>query len=192
MTQKFDGKSTTFLPGRRINVRGNSGSGKTTFAARLAEILEIPHVELDALFWKPNWQKPTDEEFHAKIKAALDRPTWVVDGNYRVARPVLDPLVDTIVWLDYPFHLVFRRVFIRTIQRGWKNELLWGHCQERLVPQFTTRDSILWWTIKTHCRRRRECRKLQQDPPPGVQVIVFRHPREAEAYLQTLKTTSQN
>ena len=41
--------------GRRIHVTGNSGGGKTTLAARLAQVLNAPFVELDALNWQPGW-----------------------------------------------------------------------------------------------------------------------------------------
>ena len=46
----------------RINVIGTSGSGKSSFSKRLAEKLDVPYIELDALHWKPNWTKSTDEE----------------------------------------------------------------------------------------------------------------------------------
>jgi adenylate kinase family enzyme len=42
---------------RRIHVVGTSGSGKTTLARQIAERLDIPHVELDALHWEPHWTK---------------------------------------------------------------------------------------------------------------------------------------
>ena len=46
---------------QRINVVGTTGAGKTTVARRLSEILCISHVEIDALFWGPNWGRaPAD------------------------------------------------------------------------------------------------------------------------------------
>lgn len=41
--------------GRRVHVIGNSSSGKTTLAMRLARALDADFVELDALNWLPNW-----------------------------------------------------------------------------------------------------------------------------------------
>ncbi len=35
---------------RRILVAGTSGAGKTTVARRVAAVLSIPHIEIDALF----------------------------------------------------------------------------------------------------------------------------------------------
>ena len=39
--------------GTRIHVIGNSTSGKSTLAARLAEALDAKFVELDAINWQP-------------------------------------------------------------------------------------------------------------------------------------------
>jgi adenylate kinase family enzyme len=40
----------------RIAVIGPSGSGKTRLAGRLAGVLGVAHVELDALHHGPNWE----------------------------------------------------------------------------------------------------------------------------------------
>jgi adenylate kinase family enzyme len=40
---------------RRVSVVGNSGSGKTTFAAELAWRMGVPCLELDAVFHQPGW-----------------------------------------------------------------------------------------------------------------------------------------
>jgi adenylate kinase family enzyme len=45
--------------GQRIAVVGTSGAGKTTFAARLAALLDCRHIELDAFQHGPNWQQAT-------------------------------------------------------------------------------------------------------------------------------------
>lgn len=39
--------------GQRIHVMGNSSSGKSTLAARLASAIGAPCVELDACNWEP-------------------------------------------------------------------------------------------------------------------------------------------
>ncbi len=39
----------------KLNVVGTSGSGKSTFSKALAEKLAIEHIEMDQIFWGPNW-----------------------------------------------------------------------------------------------------------------------------------------
>ncbi len=45
---------------RRIVVAGTSGSGKTTLARRVGPVLDVPHVEIDALFHGPGWDAAAD------------------------------------------------------------------------------------------------------------------------------------
>ncbi len=40
---------------KRVSVVGTSCSGKTTFAKNLARLLNIEHIELDAIHWLPDW-----------------------------------------------------------------------------------------------------------------------------------------
>ncbi len=41
--------------GQRIAIVGTTGSGKTTLAQQLSQRINVPHIELDALHWEPNW-----------------------------------------------------------------------------------------------------------------------------------------
>ena len=130
-------------PGRRINVVGTTGSGKTTAAREIAERLCVPYIELDALFWKPEWGQTPDEEFLPAVDEATRGAQWVLDGNYSRTRSIVWPRANTIVWLDYSFPRVFARLLWRTIRRSITREELWVGCRERLRISFLSRDSIL-------------------------------------------------
>jgi adenylate kinase family enzyme len=67
---------------RRISVVGISGSGKSRLARELAEILAVPHIELDAIFHQADWVPLPDEQFSARVEAAAAGDGWVIDGNY--------------------------------------------------------------------------------------------------------------
>ena len=84
-----------------INVVGTSGSGKSTLARRLAHRLGLPWIELDRLYWRPNWQGTPDEAFFTAIAAATATPGWVLDGNYNRSRSVKWREVDLVIWVDY-------------------------------------------------------------------------------------------
>ena len=47
----------------KINVVGTSGSGKSTLARQLAERLDVPYIEMDRLYWRPEWQGTPDDAF---------------------------------------------------------------------------------------------------------------------------------
>lgn len=67
---------------KKIVVIGNCGSGKTTFATRLAEILDLPLTHLDAEFWQPDWVPTPREQWLEKVKTLAARDEWILDGNY--------------------------------------------------------------------------------------------------------------
>jgi adenylate kinase family enzyme len=70
----------------RVSVVGTSCSGKTTFAKRLAGILNAEHIEIDAFNFLSDWiQRPRDE-FMNLVEQAADRDRWVFDGNYTRTR----------------------------------------------------------------------------------------------------------
>lgn len=69
----MSGVSTSFetrRPGRRISVVGVTGAGKTTLARRLSDLLDVPHVELDALHWEPNWTPAPVDVFRDRVTEA--------------------------------------------------------------------------------------------------------------------------
>jgi len=109
--------ATEALPQRpcRIAVAGTSGAGKTTLAARVGELLGIPHVEIDALFHGPSWTPR--ETFRAEVEAFSAEPRWVTEWQYGAARELLAERADLLVWLDLSRATVMRRVVRRTVLR---------------------------------------------------------------------------
>jgi adenylate kinase family enzyme len=144
---------------RRINVKGTSGSGKTTFAQELARRLDLPFVELDALHHGPNWNEATAEELRARVREAMEANAdgWVIDGNYeaKLGDTVIGA-ADTIVWLDLPLPLKLRRVARRTRERIRDDVELWNGNKETWRNALWGRDSLFAWLIRGHFRHRRD------------------------------------
>ncbi len=109
----------------RAIVIGTSGSGKSAFSRQLAEKLGCPYLELDAIYWKDNWQHRDDDDLFAALADATSGPCWVLDGNYTRTRDVTWPRADTVIWLDYPRALVMWRIIRRTLGRVFGGKRLW-------------------------------------------------------------------
>jgi len=95
---------------QRISVVGTTGSGKTTLSERLARCLGVPHVELDALHWGPNWTELDPETFRAKVARIVQCDAWVIDGNYNAVRELVWERAQAVVWLDYGLPTILGRL----------------------------------------------------------------------------------
>lgn len=169
---------------RRTVVIGTSCAGKTTLARQIAQLLGQPHIELDELFWGPQWQAANPAEFRDRILAATAPDAWVLDGNYRLAQELAWPRATALVWLDYPFPLVMWRALRRTIRRVWTGEKLFAGNQETFRDQFLSRESILWWVVTTHVPRRRRLMELIDCKAfPDAQPFVLRNPTETHRFV---------
>ncbi len=172
----------------RVNVVGTSCSGKTTLARGLAERLDMPHVEFDALFWGPDWTPVQAQLFRARVTAALEGSRWVADGGYATVRDVTWSRADTVVWLDYPLALVLGRWARRTVRRIRSRQESWaGTGNRESVRNALRRDGLLWWILGTHRRRRREMARAMAERP-DLSWVRLSSPAEAERWLASVQS----
>jgi adenylate kinase family enzyme len=171
-----------------VVVIGTSAAGKSTLAAALARALQVPHVELDPLYWGPDWTPKPQAEFLRLIDAVTTGPGWVADGNYGSARHHLWPRANLVVWLNYSLPVVLWRGLRRTVARAVSGRALWHGNRESWRRAFFSRQSILWWILTTHGRRTRELAALRDAGAHGMAWVELRHPAEAQAWLDGLAT----
>lgn len=172
---------------QRISIVGTTGSGKTTLARQVARHFLIPHIELDALHWEPNWTPAEVHLFRDRVIEALGSDRWVVDGNYSVVRDIVWSQADTVVFLDYSFWLIMRRLLRRTLQRSLKQEELWNGNREDIRKSFLSQESIMLWMLKTYQRNRQKYPLLfQQQEYAHLFVVHLQSPKMTEEWLLRL------
>lgn len=175
---------------RRIVVIGTTGAGKTTLARELSCRLGVPHIELDALHWEPNWTPAETEVFRRRVSEALKGDRWVVDGGYSKVRELIWPNATDIVWLDYTLALKMWRLFRRTFRRSITGEELWNGNRERFRTGFLSRDSLFIWLLKTHwSRRRRFPEAFTQPEHLHLRVVRLRSLRQTKRWLAGMEGT---
>ncbi len=173
---------------QRVNVIGTSGSGKSTFARQLALILDLPYVEMDDIYWGPNWTKPDDDVFFANLEKEINKDRWVLDGNYSRTTPIKWQEVQLIIWLDMPFWLTLSRVTKRAIQRSMSQEELWPGTgnRETLRKSFLSRDSIILWSITSYRRNRQRYAGMMTSPRyRHLPFLRLTSPQAVERFLDT-------
>ena len=182
---------TNHTLGSRVIVIGTTGTGKTTLATQLAQCLGLPHVELDALYWGPDWTAATVEDFRANVAQVVNRNEWVLDGNYSRARDLIWPRAQTLIWLDYALPVVFYRLTLRTFKRVVTRETLWNGNHETVKGAFFQRDSLFLWAIRTHRPHRRQFEAALQRPEYAHLIVIRHHsPRDTSLWLANLGAPS--
>jgi adenylate kinase family enzyme len=168
---------------RRVAIIGTAScSGKTTLGRALAERLDVPFTELDALNHGPGWTEATAEELRARVAPLVAEPAWVIDGGYqgKIGDLVL-AAADTVVWLDLPVRTWLPRLLRRTTRRIVRREELWNGNRETLRGALVGRDALLPYALGNVRRRRREYpRRLAR-----YDVVRLRSQREVDRWLET-------
>lgn len=170
---------------RRVSVVGTSCSGKTTTARRIASRYGIPHIELDSIFWQPNWTPLALDQYRATVETAAAGEEWVIDGNYSRVRDLVWDRATEVVWMNPPLATVLWRVISRTARRVVTGEELFAGNRETFRRAVLSRESLIWWVIRTHRRRTRALREsLESERYSHLRYHELRRPRDAALLLR--------
>lgn len=176
--------------GRHIVVYGPTCSGKSIVAHHIAQSIKIPHIELDRIFWKPQWIKKPKEEFRSEISTLLSRYAngWVCDGNYfSYVQDLILPLADTMIWLHLPFRTTFLRLLRRTVNNCWKGKILWGTNRETWRGVFLSRDSLLIYALNNRHRYEEWIKKAIMEIPHQASLLELHSTKEVNEFLSEIE-----
>ncbi|MEC7838606.1 MAG: shikimate kinase [Chlamydiota bacterium] len=139
---------------KRIFIIGTSGCGKTFLGRKLAHLLKVKFIDLDDIYWLPNWKKRPNDEFCELVQKEVAGESWIISGNYSKTHHNIWPQADLIIWIDLPIYLCLWRGLKRSLSRILSREKCCNGNYESL-RRLLGKDSILLWIGKTHSRRRR-------------------------------------
>lgn len=166
---------------RRIAVVGPGGAGKTTFAAELGQLLDLPVIHLDRRYYASGWSG-LDESTWAAVQRELVRSErWIMDGNY--ARPMETRLAaaDAIVFLDLAAPICAVRML-----RRWRRSL---RVQPPDLPQgmrHRINRKMLWYgLLLRRCPVPPSLVRLEGERASGV--VPLRSRREVGDLLERLQ-----
>ena len=165
----------------RVMIIGCGGAGKSTLARQLGEKTGLPVVHLDQIWWAPgNWKHMEREEFDARLLEEMEKPQWILDGNFNRTIEMRLKKCDTVIYLD------FNRVacLLSWLKRVVSN---WGHaridmapgCQEWFDPE------MAGWIWNFNKKNRENYYRLLNEAE-GVETIVLKNRRMVRRFLNSL------
>lgn len=86
---------------KRVLIIGCPGSGKSTFARKLAEKTDLPLYYLDMLKWNSDKTTVSKDVFMSRLESVLSKELWIIDGNYLSTMELRLKNCDTVFFLDY-------------------------------------------------------------------------------------------
>ena len=163
----------------RVMIIGCGGSGKSTLARQLGEKTGLPVVHLDQIWWAPgNWKHLERAEFDTLMMKEVEKPRWILDGNFNRTLELRLARCDTVIYLDFNRFVCL----ISWIRRVITN---WGHaridmaegCKEWFDPEMAK------WIWKFNSKNRKRYHELL-DRLEGKQVYILKNRREVRKFLE--------
>ena len=148
---------------KRVMVVGPGAAGKTTLAARLAEITGLPLIELDKLFWQPGLAATPPDQWAAIQRELAGHESWIMDGDLG-PYDVLDVRLraaDTIVFLDFSP----------------------ARCAWRAIRRSRERADFWWWLLTYRRRSRPLLLQAIAAHAGNPEIHVLRTPRAVSRFI---------
>jgi adenylate kinase family enzyme len=163
---------------KRILVIGSGGAGKSTFAKELGAIVDLPVIHLDQVYWKPGWEKPSKQEWAARVERLIAQHEWIMDGNFGGTLPQRIKRADAIILLDISRWVCLWRIAKRIVKyRGRHRPDMTPGCQERFDLEF-----IRWiWSYPTRSKPAKLA--LLSATGPDQRVVILGSGREVRHFL---------
>jgi energy-coupling factor transporter ATP-binding protein EcfA2 len=184
--------TNTLAACERILILGRTGSGKTTLARELAAALDVPHVELDSLYFGPEFSTAPLPLLRERTTTAIAGDRWVTDGNKRAVRDLVWPRADTIVWLDYPVGISLWRLAKRARRRTSALSAQAAETSGRsgLPRQLLAAGRGVLTALRSHAGQRREYPRMFAEPAnQHLAVVRLRSPRATRQWLARASVT---
>jgi len=163
---------------QRILVTGCCGAGKSTFSKKLQSILKLELIHLDQYYHKPNWEETEQKEWEKTVNELVEKPSWIMDGNYSETMEVRIKSADTIIYLDYPILKCFWRVIIRIFKyHGVVRSDMANGCKERFNLEF------LHFVLTFNSKNRKGFMQKLKLVKDKKRVLVFKTDKQADKFL---------
>jgi adenylate kinase family enzyme len=169
----------------RIMIFGRPGSGKSTFALKLAKKHGLPLFHLDKYFFESNWNARNYEDFLEDQYAIVAKKDWIVDGNSLQSLSLRYSEADICIYFNYPRLLCLWRLIKRTFYKDRDIDDRADGCKERVSWRLIK----YMWSFEYRLNNRLAMQlEMLEEFYPDVQFYTVRNDRELQAVVAELSS----
>lgn len=168
---------------KKIAVIGCTGSGKTTLANRLGNLLHLPVQHLDKFAWKDGTKYASEEELVNNVSELVKASEWILDGGQPRSKTLEIRIerADTIIFFDLPFLVIMWRQVKRFFKYYKKVRPDMGGNRIQKYP-LTWKEIEYAWNYPT--------KNIYSKLHPYTDtknIFIIKKPRDAKKLLKTIK-----
>lgn len=164
---------------KRIALFGLPGSGKSTFAAKLGKILNIPVHHLDKHYFEANWKARKREEFLATQQAMVNEEVWIIDGN-SIATLERFAKAEEVIYFHFPRYFCLWRLLKRAF---FPDQTLADSAEGCSKSRISWELLLYLWNFDNE--KKEWIQELRQKYP-HVDFHIFRSAMDADQYIEAL------
>lgn len=157
----------------KIIIIGCPGSGKSTFAKKLNEVLKYKLYHLDLIWNKPDKTTISREEFDSILEKIFSEEKWIMDGNYQRTLEKRLQHCDTVFLLDYGLETCLSgaqgRVGIKREDMPWVEEKLNEEFKQKILDFSQDKLPVIY--------------ELLDKYKDGKEIIIFKNREDSDKYL---------
>lgn len=159
----------------------SAGAGKSTFARKLSDILQINVHHLDTMYWEPGWVEAAFEDFKSRQQEVINQQEWIIEGNYRNTFEMRVEKADTIIYIEKPLTVCLYRVMKRWLTNIGKDrpDRAVG-CNEKIDMAF------IKFICSTYFQRKKKMRQQLKKLKSSKQVFILTTNTEIDTFLRRL------
>ena len=157
----------------KIIIIGCPGSGKSTFAKKLNEVLNYKLYHLDLIWNKPDKTTISREEFDSILDKIFSEDKWIMDGNYQRTLEKRLSNCDTVFLLDYSLETCLSgaqgRVGVKREDMPWVEEKLNEEFKQKILDFSQDKLPVIY--------------ELLDKYKDGKEIIIFKNREDSDKYL---------
>jgi adenylate kinase family enzyme len=155
----------------KICIIGGSGTGKTTLADNLGNILNLPVYHIDGINYLKDWEERDKDQRDKIILEKVMEDKWVIDGTYSSTLSQRLENSDLVIYLDYSSLAQIKGIMGRYIKNHDKEKKEIPGCKERMNLKF------FFWVLNWRKKKRNfiieKISKVDKN-----KVIIFQNRRQ--------------